>query len=93
MKKRKIVFILSCITIITICALNVRNSLSITSELDYSNFEDLLTLNSASAEEAGSNCTGTPCTTGNGIKYTDFVLNGTRTCCALASEISGNKSN
>lgn len=92
MKKKKIIFALSCMAIITICTLNVRNSLSIANELGYSNFANLLTLNSASAEEGGGSCTGGVCDQANGHRYSTIEVNGTSTCCGAKSTTSGDKS-
>ena len=91
MKKKKIIFGLSCLAIATVCTLNVQSSLNISNELGYNSLVDLITLNSASAEEGGGNCSGSTCDSANGLEYGYFELNGKGTCCGSSSTSAGSK--
>lgn len=89
---KKNIFGLSILVIVVICTLNVQNSLSISNELGYSSLEDLITLNSASAETGSASCTGSTCDDANDNHYSYIESNGKGYCCGGASETAGKKS-
>lgn len=88
---KKIIFGLSCVAIVTICTLNVQNSLKASNELGYSSLTDLMMINSASAEESAPSCSGATCADANDLHYGYFELNGKGTCCGSSATTSGSK--
>lgn len=84
-------FGLSCMAIVTICTLNVQSSLNTSNEIGYSSLESLITLNRASAEEAGGNCTGAVCEQANGHYYNYIETDGKGICCGSVSTVRGDQ--
>lgn len=89
---KKFIFGLSCLAIIFICTLNIKSSLSMSNQFGYSSLTDLISLNTASAEEGDEKCKGFTCDDAGGQSQTTGVdSSGKVYCCGSSSPMSGNK--
>jgi hypothetical protein len=92
MKMGKIVIVLSCLIIVTICTINVQKSFFTAKKAGYYNLNSILNTAQAEDEGAPTSCEGSECDDANGNKYNTLTVGDKVTCCGVYWLSRGNKS-